>query len=63
MRELAQHELALVSGGEGQVCTPDDGNNYGGVTDPNSFGEDLINLYEGLVSATSHIIERVANAL
>lgn len=63
MRELTSDELALVSGGESLVCTPDDGNTYGGVSDTDSFGQDLIDLYEGLVSATSHIIERVANAL
>lgn len=63
MRELTLHELALVSGGEGQVCTPEDGNTYGGVSNTKDFGDDLINFYEGLVSATSHIIERVANAL
>lgn len=63
MRELSVQELPLVAGGGDMVCTPDDGNNYGGVSDPGSFGQDLINLYEGLVSATSHVIERVANAL
>ncbi len=63
MRELNAAELACVSGGGDQVCTPSDGNNYGGVGDPESFGQDLINMYEGLVSFTSHVIERVANAL
>ncbi len=43
------------------MCTPD--NTYGGVSNTQSFGQDLINLYEGLVRATSHVIERVANAL
>jgi hypothetical protein len=52
-------ELEMVCGAEG-VCTP--GNSYGGVSDTNSFGRDLINIYEGLVDATSHIIERVANS-
>ncbi|HLT91935.1 MAG TPA: hypothetical protein VKZ85_13440 [Woeseiaceae bacterium] len=63
MRELASHELPLVSGAGGgaPVCTPD--NTYGGVSNTQSFGQDLINLYEGLVRATSHVIERVANAL
>ena len=66
MRELTMSEMDLVSGGTG-VCTAEDtgggGNNYGGVTDTGSIGGDLINIYEGLVEATSHIIERVANAL
>ncbi len=58
MRELNKMELDFVSGGHG-VCTP---NNLGGVTDSGSLGRDLINIYEGLVAATSHVIERVANA-
>jgi bacteriocin-like protein len=63
MRELTTSELACVSGGTG-VCKPENsGNDYGGITDTGSFGQELIELYEGLVEATSHIIERVANAL
>ncbi|MCP4335779.1 MAG: hypothetical protein GY785_24285 [Gammaproteobacteria bacterium] len=63
MRELTMNEVEFVSGGTG-VCTPaDSGNDLGGITDSGSLGEDLINIYEGLVEATSHIIERVANAL
>lgn len=61
MRELNAAELAFVSGGEELVCTPE--NSYGGVSDPGSLGNDLVALYEGLVFATSHIIERVAGAL
>jgi hypothetical protein len=60
MRELALHELALVSGGEGQTCPKD--NDFGGVSDTEGLGQDLINIYEGLVAAASHVIERVANA-
>jgi hypothetical protein len=59
MRLLNENELGLVCGAEGQ-CTP--GNSYGGVSDTGSFGEDLIRIYEGLIAATSHVIERVANA-
>lgn len=59
MRELNTAELDLVSGGVG-MCTP--ANSYGGITDPGSFGRDVVNFYEGLVFATSHIIERVARA-
>ena len=66
MRELTLMEIDYVTGGTG-VCTPENsgggGNNYGGVTDTSSVGRDLIAIYEGLVDATSHIIERVANAL
>jgi hypothetical protein len=60
MRELNKMELDFVSGGHG-VCTPS--NSIGGFRDANSVGDFLINFYEGLVSATSHVIERVANAL
>ena len=65
MRELTTEELAFVAGGTGE-CTPESsgaGNNIGGVTDPQTLGQDLIDIYEGVVEATSHIIERVANAL
>ena len=63
MRELTTSEFVLVSGGTG-VCTPEDsGNDYGGITDTGSIGGELIEIYEGLVAATSHVIERVANAL
>lgn len=58
MRELTTEEIAMVSGGGGDCG----GNNYGGVTDAGSVGGDLIAIYEGLVAATSHIIERVAGA-
>ena len=61
MRELTAAELDFVSGG-GDNCSNEGGNNYGGVTAPNSLGDDLVAIYEGLVQVTSHIIERVANA-
>jgi len=48
--------------GAGDDCSSG-GNNIGGVTEPSSLGNDLIEIYEGLVSATSYVIERVANAL
>lgn len=57
MRELTLNEMNVVSGAGGEC-----GNNYGGVTEPSSLGDDLIDIYEGLVDATSYIIERVANA-
>ena len=57
-------EIGLVSGG-GDNCSSGDsgGNDYGGITDTTSVGKEIIDIYEGLVAATSHIIERVANAL
>ena len=63
MRELTVNEIQLVAGGTGECTAEDSGNNYGGVTDTSSFGEDLVDIYEGLVEVTSHIIERVAEAL
>ena len=60
MRELNKMELDFISGGHG-VCTP--ANSIGGFGDPNSVGDFLIGFYEGVVSAASHVIERVANAL
>ena len=59
MRELTLSEIRVVSGASDE-CPP--GNEIGGITDFPGIGEDLINFYEGLVAATSHIIERVANA-
>ena len=61
MRELTSAEIGLVTGGH-DPCSNEGGNNYGGVTEPGSLGDDLIAIYEGLVQVTSHIIERVANA-
>ena len=67
MRELTATEMTFVSGaGEDENCSEgsgESGNNIGGVTDSGSFGQDLINIYEGLVEATSHVIERVATAI
>ena len=60
MRALTMEEIGQVAGGSGDCA---EGNNLGGISDPNSLGNDLIAIYEGLVSATSYIIERLANAL
>lgn len=63
MRTLTVEETACVAGGTG-VCTPQSsGNDLGGIKDSGSLGDDLINIYEGLVRATSHVIERVAKAI
>jgi hypothetical protein len=56
MRELTANEMELVAGGVGE-CTPT--NSYYGITQPSSFGSDIVSIYEGLVYATSHVIERV----
>jgi len=63
MRELTVSEIGFVGGGTEQCRSDQGGNNYGGVTDTGSVGQDTIEIYEGLVEATSYIIERVANAL
>jgi len=63
MRELNVNELKMVAGGGDQCTAENSGNNIGGISKPSSLGQDLINIYEGLVQATSYIIERVANAL
>ncbi len=62
MRELNARELTLVSGA-GDECSSGSGNDYGRVSDTESFGDELVNLYEGVVQAVSHVIERVADAL
>lgn len=64
MRTLNTNELNFVAGGAG-TCGPDDGNEniYGGISEPNDLGRDLIAIYESLIEATSYMFERVANAL
>ena len=61
MRELTVSELSVVSGA-GDECPTGGGNNLGGITEPDSLGQDMIEIYEGIVEATSYIIERVSNA-
>ncbi len=61
MRELDSSELSFVSGA-GDDCSSGSGNDIGGVTDAESLGRDLVNIYEGVVQAVSHVIERVAVA-
>ncbi len=61
MRELNSSELTFVSGA-GDGCSGGSGNDLGGVTDAESLGRDLVNIYEGVVQAVSHVIERVADA-
>lgn len=62
MRTLNSMEIAAVAGGEG-TCGPDDGNSLGGISNADDSGDFFVNLYEGAVAVTSHVIERVANAL
>ena len=63
MRELSVNEIGFVGGAAEQCRSDQSGNNYGGITDTQSIGREIIEIYEGLVEATSYIIERVADAL
>lgn len=63
MRELTMEEITRVSGGTGECTAEDSGNSYGGITETSTLGQDLIEIYEGMVEATSYVIERVASAL
>ncbi len=61
MRELKTSELDFVSGG--LVCTKGEGGNViYGISNPKGVGGFFIDLYEGLIEATSYMIERVANS-
>jgi hypothetical protein len=62
MRELTTTELEFVSGGRTGCTRSSPGNSYGGITRPSSLGQDLINIYEGMIQATSYMIERVATS-
>ncbi len=63
MRELNATEMEFVSGAGDGCSGGGSGNDIGGITDSGSIGDDLINIYEGVVAAVSHVIERVADAL
>jgi len=63
MRELTVSEIGFVGGAAEQCRADESGNNYGGITATQSFGHEMIEIYEGLIEATSYVIERVANAL
>ncbi len=66
MRELEHTEIRAVFGGSGECSSEgtgaDGANDYLGGASASKVGEVLIATYEGLVAATSHVIERVANA-
>jgi len=63
MRELTMEEFSRVSGGTGECTAQQSGNNYGGITETSTLGQELIEIYEGVVEAASYVIERVASAL
>ncbi len=63
MRELTMDEISRVSGGAGECTAQQSGNSYGGITETSTLGQDLVEIYEGMVEATSYVIERVASAL
>ncbi len=62
---LAPEQVANVSGGDGGSCSTTMTIGTGGIvvqSTYNSFGDALIGTYEGIVDATSYVIERVATA-
>lgn len=63
MRELHATEIGFVSGAGDECSGGNSGNDYNGIQDTTTVGDDLVNIYEGVVQAVSHVIERVANAL
>ena len=63
MRDLTMEEISRVSGGAGECTAEQSGNSYGGITETSTLGQDLVEIYEGMVEAMSYAIERVANAL
>lgn len=63
MRELTMSEILVVSGAGDECPSDSGGNEIGGVSNFEQLGQDLIAFYEGLVEATSYIIERVATSL
>ncbi len=61
MRVLTMGEIGRVTGG-GDSCSGGT-NEVLGIGDSESFGDYLIGIYDGLVAATSYVIERVAESL
>ncbi len=61
---LPAEQVANVSGGDGTCSTTATIGTNGIVIQStyNSFGEALIGTYEGIVEATSYVIERVATS-
>ena len=65
MRELTLNEMQWVSGA-GDDCSNDGGDGaspLGPIQNTETIGEQAIDVYEGMIELTSHIIERVAEAL
>lgn len=63
MRSLLMQEIEAVSGGAEVTASVGSCSGVTVKSDSKGFGQALIDVYEGLVDATSHVIERVANAL
>jgi C4-dicarboxylate-specific signal transduction histidine kinase len=60
MRSLTVSEVEWVSGGA-EVTVSSGSASVTVKGDTRNFGQALINIYEGAVDATSHVIERVVN--
>ncbi len=59
-QDLSPEQVASISGGEGLSC-PAPSVVLGPVTLPLPIGGTLVQIYEGFVDVTSHVIERLAN--
>ena len=57
-QELSAEQVASISGGDG-VCAAPIG--LGPINLPQPVGGSLVQIYEGFVEVTSHIIERLVN--
>ena len=60
---LTASQAESVGGGDGSCTTTLQlsGPGFNVTSDYNSFGDALIGTYDGIVAATSHVIETVAN--
>jgi len=57
---LSPEQVSSISGGDGTSCAAPI--TLGPVSVPQPVGGSFVQIYEGFVEVTSHIIERVANA-
>lgn len=63
MRILNREETCTVAGAAGQCTEETSGNQYGSIDESEMHGDLVSAVYEDLVAAASHIIERVAESL
>jgi hypothetical protein len=58
-QELSADQVASISGGDGVSCPAPVG--IGPISVPQPVGGSLVQIYEGFVEVTSHVIERLVN--